>query len=306
MSEQATPRGTEHDSGQGIGVDRAGVDRAGVDRAERFGALHVPGQPLLLANAWDVASAVIVEQAGAAAVATTSAGVAWSLGMPDGDRLGRDDAVAVVARIAPAIGVPLSADIESGFGADADGVAETIRGVIGAGAVGVNIEDALSGGSSPLRPLEEQVERIAAARRAADELGVPLYINARTDVFLRSVGEPANRLQAALERAAAFLAAGASGVFVPGVTRLDTVATLTKEIAAPVNILVKPGAPSVAELADVGVARVSYGSAGALAAYGVLRHSVEELLGEGTYVAVADALDYGELNAALAARVVRP
>ncbi len=159
------------------------------DRALAFRALHVPGRPLVLPNAWDAASARIVEDTGAAAVATTSAGVAWALGVPDGDLLGRERAVAAVARIAGSVAVPVSADIESGFAEDPAGVADTVRAVLAAGAVGVNIEDALYGGEGVLRPVAEQAERIAAAREAADAEGVPLFVNARIDTFLRGAGE---------------------------------------------------------------------------------------------------------------------
>lgn len=259
------------------------------DRTRLFHALHQPG-PLVLPNAWDVASALIVEAAGAKAVATTSAGVAWTLGAPDGNRVERDRVIDLVARIAKVVEIPVSADIESGFGRTAEDVAETVRAVGEAGASGVNIEDGLDG---VLRDIAEQSERLAAAREAAPDL----YINARIDTYLRGIGEPANRLEHTLERAAKFLDAGASGIFVPGVTGLETVRELTKGIAAPVNILVGPGAPAVDELAKAGVARASLGSAVAEAAYAVVRRAAEEMLTRGTYISVEDGFPYGELNA---------
>ncbi|MFJ8134983.1 isocitrate lyase/phosphoenolpyruvate mutase family protein [Streptomyces sp. NPDC096013] len=265
------------------------------DRALAFRALHVPGRPLVLPNAWDAASARIVEDTGAAAVATTSAGVAWALGVPDGDLLGRERAVAAVARIAASVAVPLSADIESGFAEDPAGVADTVRAVLAAGAVGVNIEDALYGGEGVLRPVAEQAERIAAAREAADAEGVPLFVNARIDTFLRGAGG----VDATLERAAAFRAAGADGIFVPGAVEPGTVKELADGIDAPLNVLVGPGAPPVAELAALGVARVSAGSGVALAAYAVVRRAARELLDTGTYGAQAGGLGYGELNSLL-------
>ncbi|MFE2881223.1 isocitrate lyase/phosphoenolpyruvate mutase family protein [Streptomyces sp. NPDC059272] len=265
------------------------------DRALAFRALHVPGRPLVLPNAWDAASARIVEDTGAAAVATTSAGVAWALGVPDGDLLGRERAVAVVARIAGSVAVPVSADIESGFAADPAGVADTVRAVLAAGAVGVNIEDALYGGEGVLRPVAEQAERIAAAREAADAEGVPLFVNARIDTFLRGAGG----VDATLERAAAFRAAGADGIFVPGAVEPGTVKELADGIDAPLNVLVGPGAPPVAELAALGVARVSAGSSVALAAYAVVRRAARELLDTGTYGEQTGGLGYGELNSLL-------
>lgn len=269
------------------------------DRALAFRALHVPGRPLVLPNAWDAASARIVEDTGAAAVATTSAGVAWALGVPDGDLLGRERAVAAVARIAASVAVPLSADIESGFAEDPAGVADTVRAVLAAGAVGVNIEDALYGSAADavgaLRPVAEQAERIAAAREAADAEGVPLFVNARIDTFLRGAGG----VDATLERAAAFRAAGADGIFVPGTVEPGTVKELADGIDAPLNVLVGPGAPPVAELAALGVARVSAGSSVALAAYAVVRRAARELLDTGTYGEQTGGLGYGELNSLL-------
>jgi 2-methylisocitrate lyase-like PEP mutase family enzyme len=267
------------------------------DTAERFRSLHRSGTPLVLPNAWDVASARLVEDAGAAAVATSSAGVAWSLGAPDGDRLDRDRAVDLVARVARAVRVPVTADVENGFAADPAGVAETIRAVIEAGGVGVNLEDVTYGDDGPtLNPIQEQVERIRAARQAADTAGVPLYLNARTDIYLLGIGAPETRLPAVLERAAAYREAGADGIFVPGTTDPDTVAALVKGINAPVNILAGPGAPTIGELAALGVARVSIGSKLTAAAYGAARRAAEELLGAGTYGGLGGALDYGTLN----------
>lgn len=272
------------------------------DDALKFRALHVPGRPLVLPNAWDVAGARIVESAGAAAVATTSAGVAWDLGAADGDRLGRDRALGALARIAAAVGVPVSADIESGYAADPAGVADTVRQVLAAGAVGVNIEDALYEGQTPLRTVAGQAERIAAARAAADAAGVPLFVNARIDTYLRGVGEPAHRVGLTLERAAAYLAAGADGIFVPGAVDPGTVQALVAGVDGPLNVMAGPGAPSVAEFAGLGVARISVGAGIAQAAHAVVRRAARELLAEGTYTSLAGGLDYGELNSLLGAR----
>ncbi|MET7889649.1 isocitrate lyase/PEP mutase family protein [Streptomyces mirabilis] len=277
------------------------------ETALAFRALHIPGRPLVLPNAWDTASARLVEEAGAAAVATTSAGLAWDLGTADGDRLDRDRALGAVARVAAAVRVPVSADIESGHAQDAAGVGDTIRAVLAAGAVGVNIEDALyegegddgegvgDGGRGPLRPVAEQAERIAAARAAADAAGVPLFINARIDTVLRGAGG----VEETLERAAAFLAAGADGIFVPGAVDPGTVKSLVAGVEGPLNVLVGPGAPSVAELAALGVARISTGSSIAQAAHAVVRRAARELLSAGTYDSLTGGLDYAELNTLL-------
>lgn len=264
------------------------------DRALAFHALHVPGRPLVLPNAWDLASARLVEDAGAAAVATTSAGLAWALGAADGDRLDRGRALAVVADVAAAVRVPVSADIESGYAAGPDGVAETVRAVLAAGAVGVNIEDALHGGGG-LRPVAEQAERIAAARAAADGAGVPLFVNARIDTFLQGAGG----VDETLERAAAFRAAGADGVFVPGVVEPGAVKLLVDGVDGPLNVMAGPGAPAVAELAALGVARISVGSAIAQAAHALVHRAARELLEAGTYGTLAGGLGYGRLNTLL-------
>lgn len=264
-------------------------------KAELFRSLHVPGRPLLLANAWDAAGARVAERAGAAAVATTSSGVSWTLGAADGGHVDRDLALELTARVAAAVSVPVSADVEGGYAADPEGVAATTRAVLAAGAVGINIEDCLDGGSSPLRTADDQAARIAAVRRAADEAGVPLFVHARTDTFLRGAGG----LGETLERAAHYLAAGADGIFVPGVTDPAVVATLAEGIDAPLGVLAGPGAPPVSVLASAGAARVSLGSAVAEAAYALVDRAARELLATGTYTAVEGGIPWGELNALL-------
>jgi 2-methylisocitrate lyase-like PEP mutase family enzyme len=265
------------------------------ERAELFHALH-RDRILTLPNAWDAASAAVIEHAGAAAIATTSAGVAWSLGAPDGDQLPRDLAVEAIARITAVVGVPVTADIEGGFAVEPAGVAETIRLVIEAGAVGVNLEDGDHSGAAPLLPVEVHAARIAAAREGADATGVRLFLNARTDVYLRGV----DNLPETLARAQAYLAAGADGVFVPGVGDADTITTLVQEIDAPLNIMAGPGSLPVPKLADLGVARVSVGSSITQAAYALTRRAATELLTGGTYDSMSDLLSYAELNSLVA------
>lgn len=264
-------------------------------KAELFRSLHVPGRPLLLANAWDAASARVAERAGAAAVATTSSGVSWTLGTADGGHVDPRLALELTARVAAAVAVPVSADIEGGYAADPEGVAATVRAVLAAGAVGVNIEDSYEGGPEPLRAAADQAARITAARRAADEAGVPLFVHARTDTFLRGPGD----LAETLERAAHYIAAGADGVFVPGVTDPAVVGALAEGIDAPVGILAGPGAPPVSVLASAGAARVSLGSAVAEAAYALVDRAARELRAAGTYTAVEGGIPWGELNALL-------
>jgi 2-methylisocitrate lyase-like PEP mutase family enzyme len=265
-------------------------------KAELLHSLHREGPPLALANAWDVASAVVVASTGARAVATTSAGVAWSLGTPDGNLLERDSAVGLIGRIARAVQVPVTADIEGGFAEDAPGVGQTIRAVIEAGAVGINLEDVAPGAGDRLRAVSDQAERVSAARATADAMGIRLFINARIDTYLRAVGDPEERLEDATARAASYLDAGANGIFVPGVVDPETIGDLVAAIPAPLNILVGPGAPTVPELTALGVRRVSLGSSVAAAAYAVAEQAARELAASGTYRSVGAELDYGRLN----------
>jgi 2-methylisocitrate lyase-like PEP mutase family enzyme len=237
---------------------------------------------------------VAIEAAGATAIATTSAGVAWSLGLRDAGGLDPQIAVAVVGRIAAAVSVPVSADIEAGYGDSPDAVAATVAAVVRAGAVGVNLEDRRDGAS--LYHVPEQAERLAAARAAAG--AVPVWINARTDVFLRPDRPPAGEaMAAALERAAAYQAAGADSLFVPGLTDLALIA----ELAAgplPVAVMAWAGAPTVAELTAAGVVRISLGSAIAQAAYGLAARAATELFTSGTYNSTVDGIDYQTMNVA--------
>ncbi|WP_369745719.1 isocitrate lyase/phosphoenolpyruvate mutase family protein [Paenarthrobacter sp. AMU7] len=257
--------------------------------AAHFRSLHTSQKPLALSNAWDVASAVITEAAGAPAIATTSAGVAWSLGMPDGDRLDRERAVAVIASIVDAVNVPVTADIEGGYSETLEGIARTVADILEAGAVGINMED---GSRDP----EEFCARISAARDAARQAGKDLFINARTDVFLAGAGTVQQQIAEVLARAEKYVEAGADGIFVPGASDADTVAALTAGISIPVNVMVGAGSLSVSELGRLGVSRVSLGSSVAQAAYAVAQRAAEELNTEGTYNAVGEAIDYGSLN----------
>lgn len=264
-------------------------------QAALFRSLHHASHPLALSNVWDVASAVLTQHAGARAVATTSAGIAWSLGLPDGDVLDRAQAVAAVARIVSAVTLPVTADLEGGYATSPEGVAQTVAEVVDAGAVGINLED---GRRSP----DDLAARIAAARQAADAAGVDLFINARTDVFLAGSESDDERVDEALARAALYVDAGADGLFVPGASTASAVRALVDGAGVPVNIMVGPGSSDVAGLARLGVARVSLGSAVAQAAYAVAQRAASELLAAGTYDSLAGALDYGALNTVFSAQ----
>ena len=268
------------------------------DRATALRRLHDGPAPLVLLNAWDVASARLVEVAGFPAVATTSAGVAFSLGYPDGERISRDEMAQVVGRIATRLSIPVSADMEAGYGPTPEDAAATVRAVIGAGAVGLNIEDSPgTGGDSTLIELPLQIERIQAARAAATAAGVPVVINARSDVFLAAIGEPRTLTARIVERLNAYREAGADCLFAPGVYDAATIGTLVKEVQGPLNILAGKDCPPIPELARLGVRRVSVGSGAMRASLGLVRRIADELRGPGTYAALyADTIPHADLN----------
>jgi len=232
-----------------------------VQKAEAFAKLHKPGEPLVLVNIWDAASAAAVAKAGAKALATSSAAVALAQGYADGEKLPRELLMATARMIAAANGIPLTVDCESGYGRAPEVVAETAAAVIEAGAIGMNLEDQVMG-ENRIFSIADQVARIKAARAAADKAGVPLVINARTDIFLKTPREKHTgaEVEAALERAEAYAKAGASSFFVPGLLAPDLLARVCKGSPLPVNAMAgMAGSPSAKDLAALGVARISLG-----------------------------------------------
>lgn len=244
--------------------------------AEHFFNLHVSGSPFVIANVWDAASARVFETAGFPALATSSAAMAWTLGYADGENVNKDELFAAIGRIARAIRVPLSADLEAGFGSSSEQVANTCERAVATGVVGVNLED-FDAANGELFPVETAVERIRAFRERADALGKRMFINARTDVILRAVGPMETRARVAVERLRAYVAAGADGAFVPGLTDAATIAEIARAVPAPLNVLLAPGSPSRDELARCGVARISIGSSPMSRVLGVLRDIAEDL-----------------------------
>lgn len=263
-------------------------------KAERLLQLHQQDASLLLPNAWDSASALLFESAGFPAIGTTSMGIAFAQGYPDGQQISRDEMIQVITRIAAVVHVPVTADIEAGYGTTVEDVAKTIREVIKAGAVGVNLEDN-TGVFKPLYSVEEQAQRIATAREEATRVGLSLVINARIDTYLFHIGDETTRLEETIRRARAYLQAGANSIFVPGVTDPSLIQILVREIPGPLNIMVGPGAPSAPELFKLGVARVSIGGAAMLATMGLVRDIARELREQGTYEQLAlHAYDFTE------------
>jgi len=258
-----------------------------VAKAELLRALHKPGDPLVLVNAWDAASARVVVRAGAPAVATSSAAAAYALGYPDGERISRDEMLGYVATIARAVDVPVTADMEAGYGPSREDAAATARGIVEIGAVGFNMEDA--SGPGALLPVDAFVAKIEAVRSVAAETGVPLVLNGRVDVFIEQIGEPDTRLEHAIERGRAYREAGADSVFVPVVSDAETIGALVHGIGGCVSVLATPGALPVNELARLGVARISTGSGPYRASLTTTQRIAAEAYGAGTFSSLAGA-----------------
>lgn len=266
-------------------------------KATLLKALHHGPRILVLANAWDVISARIVEEIGFPAVATTSAGIAASLGYPDGQRVSREEMLEVIADIGRAVQVPVTADMEAGYGTTAAEMAETAQALIAAGAVGLNLEDMAGDDESSQVPLQLQVEKILAVREAAKAAGVGLVINARTDIYLMPIGPAETRFERTVERLRAYAKAGADCVFAPAVKDSQTIAKLAKAVEAPLNILVMPGVPNLNELERLGVARASIGSGLMRAALGTTRNIAKALWERRDSEAMfAEAVPYAEVN----------
>ena len=252
--------------------------RRQAEKAEQFRKLHHGPQMLLLPNAWDVASACILEECGHPAIATTSAGIAYSLGYPDGQRISRDEMLGMAGRIARAVNIPVTADLEAGYGTTVKDMVETVKAAIDAGIIGMNLEDVTGDDESSQVPMPLQVEKIRAIRKAAAELGVPFVLNARTDVYLMPIGPEATRFERAVERLRAYRDAGADCLFAPGLYDRETIAKLVEALKAPLNILASPACPPPGELEKIGVARVSAGSGVMRAAMGLVQRIGKEIL----------------------------
>ena len=282
------------------------------DRAAAFRALHEPGRLLVLPCVWDVASTRLFETLpGVSALATTSAGVAAAHGVVDGQVIGVEAALAAVADIVAATDLPVSADLEWGYGSEPETVGEVVSRALAAGVVGINLEDATTDGTG-LADADEHVARIAAARRAADRAGVDLFVSARTDVWWRGVpADPATRFAEGVRRLTAYRAAGADALFAPGVPTAgdgpaaDAIARLSSAVdGAPLHLLAIPGLPDRATLAGSGVRRVSTGSALYRAALAGAAESCRDLLGEAGWAGLARSaqLPYSQLVALLTDR----
>lgn len=262
-------------------------------KAEQLLALH-RGTLLLLPNAWDVLSAKVFEDVGFKAIATTSAGVAWSLGYADGEHVPWHEMLEVIEHMSDTVQVPVTADIEGGFSSTTPDLIFRIEELIGAGACGINLEDGVKDGAS-IRGIDNACERIDAVRRAATKAGLPLVINARTDLFLNGATDAAT-FDEALKRCRAYLAAGADCVYPIGLSDLALIQKFRAELNAPINIHGHRGAPSLPELQAAGVARVSTGVTPAVFMAGALEESMKRLIQSGSFEHFTSSFNYDRLQ----------
>jgi 2-methylisocitrate lyase-like PEP mutase family enzyme len=265
--------------------------------ARQFLALHDRRKILVLPNAWDVASARIFEDAGFPAIGTSSAGIAFALGYPDGQKISRGEMLAVVHRIAAAVRIPVTADMEAGYGDKPEDAGLTAQEVLAAGAVGMNLEDAIHDQPDSLVDLNLQKEKIRAVAEITSRAGISFVLNARTDVFLAGIGPSETRLARCIERLNAYRDAGAQCLFAPGVKDKETIAQLASSVRGPLNILAVAGTPPVAELEKLGVARMSVGSGPMRAALGLTARIARQLREEGAFSSMTDgAISYADAN----------
>jgi 2-methylisocitrate lyase-like PEP mutase family enzyme len=274
-------------------------------KADRFRALHAGPKLLVLTNVWDALSARLVEAAGYAAIATSSAGVAHSLGYADGQYVPRQEMLAAVARIARVVELPVSADLEGGYGVGPENAARLAGELIAAGAIGLNLEDGLDEATAKFKDLSQEVEEIHAIREVGAGAGVPIVINARTDTFWQGKEEKAKRFAEAVRRCRAYREAGADCVFVPGLSDAETIGAFVREIGAPLNVLAGTGVPNREELSRLGVRRLSFGSSLGRATYGHFRKLLSLVVdGADLESTLTGAVPYSELNALFASRDV--
>jgi 2-methylisocitrate lyase-like PEP mutase family enzyme len=265
-----------------------------IGRANAFRLLHQGPAPLVLLNVWDAASAAVFARAGAPALGTTSAGVAWSAGYADGEHMPFADLIRVVASICRVVTIPVTVDIERGFGDNAAAVARNVGALIDAGAIGVNIEDGIDPATKTLRPAQQLAERIAAIRELANTRGVPVFINARTDVYFLPRAEPDRQFEDAASRLESYTRAGADGAFAPGLTDTGEIERLASRIGIPLNVYAGyPGVPTIAQLAAAGARRISVGCGPLQGLLGRAQEIAEDLLTEGRY----DSMFHGALPA---------
>src|SRR5690625_663796 len=273
------------------------MDNKQLQKAKQFHELHQRDDLFILPNAWDVISAKMFEECGFKAIGTTSAGIAVSKGYPDGEAIPLDEMIKAIQNIANAVQVPVSADIESGYGETVDEVLHTVKKVVQAGAIGINLEDGTGDTNEHLFDLTLQVEKIKAIKQLREDTNMPLFINARTDTYWLNIKDPAQRLQETIKRAQAFEQAGADCIFVPGLEDIDIIQRLRREITCPINLLVSPNLPSTQKLSNIGIERISCGSAPFRSTVTLIKQMSEEMLQKGSFKRSTDGvLSYKEVT----------
>lgn len=267
-------------------------------KAKTFHRLHQQSSTFVLPNAWDVISAKMFEECGFKAIGTTSAGIAASLGYLDGQSIPLNKMVETIENIAKSVNVPVSADIEAGYGQTVEEVLETVKAVAAAGAIGINLEDGTGDPNRPIFDITSQVEKITAIKELSESRNMPLFINARTDLYWLNIGDSSTRLQEAIKRAKAYQDAGADCIFIPGLTDRKIIKRIREEISCPINLLVDPEMPSLSELSGIGIERLSCGSVPFRATLTFLRTISEEIVNRQTFhqMTNGDVLSYKRLT----------
>ncbi|WP_408009955.1 isocitrate lyase/phosphoenolpyruvate mutase family protein [Pseudalkalibacillus sp. A8] len=265
-------------------------------KLEDFRKLHQLSSTFVLPNAWDAMSAKMFEEGGFRAIGTTSAGIAASLGYQDGQQIPFDQMLTVLDRIVQAVNVPVSADIEAGYGKTVEEIVKNVQRIIETGVVGINIEDGTGDPDAPVEEISSQVEKITAIKELSSATEPGLFINARTDLYWLDIGDPSSRFQKTLDRVKAYEEAGADCIFVPGLNDKETIQYLRAEISCPINLLVSPDLPSLKELSKIGIERVSTGSAPFRATVTLLKKVSEEINNEKNFhLLTEDVLPYRKM-----------
>ncbi|HET9402036.1 MAG TPA: isocitrate lyase/phosphoenolpyruvate mutase family protein [Candidatus Acidoferrales bacterium] len=273
-------------------------------KADAFRALHAGPKLLVLPNAWDAASAVLIQAAGFPAIATSSAGCASALGFGDGNQVPRKEMLAAVRRIAASVEIPVSADMESGYGSGPESASRLAEELIEAGAIGLNLEDGTCDAAKPFKDLSQSVEEIRAIRETSDRAGVRLVINARTDTYWEGRGTADENFAQAMRRCRAYCEAGADCSFLPGLKDLALIERFVSEVGGPLNVLPWPGMPGFTELERIGLRRLSFGGTTSRSAYGNFRRLLQELANGGGVEEILKGygLTYQEMNSLFAKR----
>jgi len=264
---------------------------------QQFKQLHKQFSTFVLPNAWDASSASIFQKSGFKAIGTTSAGIAISLGYLDGENLPFEKMIEALKLIVNSVDIPVSADIEAGYGKSVEEVIDNVKQVILAGVVGINLEDGTGNPNEPILDISMQVKKIAAIKELSQSLNMPLFINARTDLYWLKIDDPSLRFQSAIKRVKAYEEAGADCIFIPGVTNIDTIKNFREKISCPINLLVGSDTPSLNELSKIGIERVSSGSAPFRATITLLKEISEAIMFHGNFKPmIDDVITYDDMT----------